>query len=250
MYKGVALYPSQDLPGKSALKKIIVNGKIPNHITDKNNEKERNLPSILKNVKSDHGRIIGVIDYYYQDRASKYSKFQDVYSTHAFILSPDNNILVVLGKGTHAPAIKNLLSELIDNTQNAVKYFKKLKIEPESMLRIAKKVRDSHKDNWCMRPRFSHEAQPYNDHVYNDYANGGTNCIFNTAEFTDEFPNCTGFSPVIKYHSCDMLDPQIDVKPKTMRLKHEGQISTSRSYDFENWDRFIFELVIPLLIDN
>ena len=250
MFKGVTLYSCQDLPGRATLRDLIINGEIPNNIIDKNTQRNRNLPSILRDVTSRQNRIIGVVDYFFQDRASSNSRYQDVHSTSAFILSPTDNILAVLGKGTDAHPTKNLLSQIIDGTQNDVQYFTNLEIAPEPMLRIARRVRDSREDNWCERPRFSHEAERYHGHVYNDYADGDFNCIFDTAQFIDEFPNSTGFSPIIKYHSCDMLDPHADNRPKTMRFKHEGQISTSQPYNFENWDRFIFELVVPLLRGN
>lgn len=247
MFRGTTLYSCQDLPARRILTERITNRQIPNQIIDKNNERRRNLPSVLRDVNVRAGRIIGVIDYFFQDRASKFSPYVDVHITSAFILSPTDNVLAVLGNGSDSSNIKNLLSQVIDGTQEDVQYFRNMEIPPDPMLEIGRRVRDSHNGNWCERPRFSHGLLPYNGHVFSDYANGDFNCIFDTVEFINEFPNATGFSPIIKYHMCEMLDPDVDNKPKTMRFKHEGQISTSKSYNFEHWDHFIFDLVVPVL---
>ena len=122
-----------------------------------------------------------------------------------------------------------------------------MEIAPEPMRAIAIRVRDSHSSNWCDRPRFSHTAKKYRGHVFSDYSDGDHQCVLESAEFADEFPNATGLSPVIKYYTCEMLDPEQSTTPKTMKFKTEGQISTSRPYNLEHWDHFLFDLVIPMV---
>lgn len=247
MFSGITLYSCKDLPNKEILTTKFKDGEIINKIEDKNTYKERNLPSILRLAQTKRDRIIGVIDYFYQDRISKQVRYSDIYSTTAFILSPDDNILVILGAGSDAPSVKGMISKIIDNSQTDVQYFSNLELSPENMLKIGLRVRDSYKKNWCARPRFSHDAGTYKGHTFHDYANGDNNCIFETKEFLDEYEYTTGFSPIIKYFMCKNLDSDISSRPKTMRLKHEGQISTSKHYDFEDWEDFIFNVVIPIL---
>ncbi|MHB8602015.1 MAG: hypothetical protein ACYC6W_09670 [Nitrosotalea sp.] len=247
MFSGITLYSCQDLPDKSILTEKFKDGKITNEIDDLNTRKKRNLPSILRDAQIKRDRIIGVIDYFYQDRVSNQIAYSDIHSTNAFILSPDDKILVILGIGSDAPFVKGIISKIIDDSQTDVQFFSNLEIPPEKMLKIGLKVRDSHKKNWCERPRFSHDAGAYKGHVFHDYANGDFNCIFETKEFNDEYEYTTGFSPIIKYFMCNNLDPNISTKPKTMRFKHEGQISTSKHYGFQDWQDFVFNLLLPII---
>lgn len=236
-----------DLPSRSILSDKFTNKRIRNIITDKNTGRERNLPSRLRDVTTRHRRIIGVIDYYFQVRASRQLDYADIYSTNAFILSTSDNILVILSRSTDLDNVKNIITKIIDDTQSEVQFFAPLEIMPERMREIAFRIRNSNGNNWCDRPRFSHEALRYRNHVFSDYSDGVGECVMDSSEFIDEFPNATGFSPIIKYFTCDNLDPSESTRPKTMRFKHEGQISTSQSYNFEHWDHFLFDLVLPII---
>lgn len=249
MFQGATLYECQDLPPKTTLKDKFKNGKIKNIIIDKNTKKERNLPSELREVTtSKHGRILGVVDYYYQDRVSKHHKFSDDYMTSVFILSPDDDILVILGRSDIAVYVKNLITKIIDGTQTRVQHFSNLEIPPDPMEKIARRVSNSYEKNWCDRPRITHGAQRYKKrYAFHDYSYGDHNCILETAEFKTEVINSTGISPIVKFFKCEKLDPDISTQPKTMRFKHEGQISTSKNYNFEHWEYFLFDLVIPII---
>jgi len=247
LFRGATLYSCEDLPSRSILSDKITNKRVPNNIIDKNTRRERNLPSRLRDVTTYHRRIIGVIDYYFQARVSRQVDYADIFSTNVFILSPSDNILVILAKSNDASNVKNIITKVIDDTQSEVQYFTLLEITTDQMRELAMRVRNSHENNWCDRPRFSHEAGRYHGHVFHDYSNGVGECVLDSAEFEDEFPNATGLSPIIKYFQCENLDPIESARPKTMRFKHEGQISTSASYNFEHWDYFLFDLVLPII---
>ncbi len=247
MFRGAALFLCQDLPTFEELKTKIKNGKVPNKIVDKNNDRERDLPSRIRDITSKQGKIIGVVEYFFQARVSKQIKFSDIYSTHAFILYPNKNVLAILGTSVNATSVKNILTKLIDKSQSRVQYFTNFEISPEAMFKIAKKIRNSSTKNWCDRTRMSHMAQRYQEHTFTDYSDGRGNCVMDNSRFQIEFDNCTGFSPIIKYFKCPNLDPDLSSKPKTMKFKHEGEISTSRSYNFEHWDYFLFNLIIPIV---
>jgi hypothetical protein len=247
VYRGASLYRCVDLPSITKLSAKFKNGKINNVIVDKNTDRNRDLSSILSDVTTKNGRIFGVIEYHYQDRINKTVKFQDVYTRCTFILSTEDNILVILGRSSDIPDVKSIITKIIDDTQNRVQFFSELEIPPDKMLKLGLKVRNSSKGNWCDRPRFSHESGKFNGHVFHDYSNGVGNCVFETDDFKQELKNSTGFSPIIKFFKCEKLDPDTSNKPKTIRFKHEGKISTSLPYDFEYWEYFIFDLVIPIV---
>ncbi len=247
MFSGITLYRCTDLPDKTTLTKKFKDGKINNKIIDLNTHKERNLPSILRDAQTRRDKIIGVIDYYFQARLSKQLPYQDISTTNAFMLSPDEKILVILSKGGDASSVKYIISKIIDDSQTSVQFFSPLEISPEKMKKIGLFVRNSNKKNWCDRPRFSHDAGKYKGHVFHDYSNGIGDCVFEDKDFNSEFDHTTGFSPIIKYFMCKNLDPDVSTTPKTMRFKHEGQISTSKHYDFEDWEDFVFHVIIPIM---
>lgn len=245
MYRGVTLYSCNDLPSKSILTEKFKNGKISNIIEDKNNGRKRDLPSILSDATSKHGRIVGVIQYYYQDRVNKQVPYADFYTRCTFMLSTEDNVLAILGRGNDVPDVKSIITKIIDNSQDSVQYFRMLEIPPKKMYKLGLRIRNSFNGNWCDRPRFSHGATKYKGHVFHDYSNGDGNCAFDSTGFKDELDHSTGFSPIIKIFKCEKLDPIVSNKPKTIKFKQEGQISTSQPYDFEYWEDFIFNLVIP-----
>ena len=247
MFRGVTLYSCADLPLKATLVEKFKNGKINNIIIDKNTEKKRDLPSYLSDVAVKRGKIVGVIEFWYQDRISKQVKYQDIFSRCTFILSTEHNVLAILGRGSDVPDVKTIITRIIDDSQDSVQFFTMLEIPPDKMYEVGLRVRDSFDDNWCDRPRFSHGATAYDGHVFHDYSNGDGNCAFDATTFRAELDNCTGFSPVIKFFKCEKLDPVQSNKPKTIKFKHEGQISTSKPYDFEDWEDFIFNLVVLII---
>jgi hypothetical protein len=246
VFRGATLYTCLDLPSKSILAERIKNGKVDNIIEDKNSGKKRNLPSIVSDVTNKRGRIVGVIQYYYQDRVSKQVSYSDIYARCTFMLSTSDNVLAILGRGSDVPDAKGIITKMIDESGDSrVQYFTNLEISPDKMYALGLRVRNSYEGNWCDRPRFSHGATKYNGNTFHDYSKGDGNCAFDAPEFQDELDHCTGFSPIIKIFKCEKLDPSISNKPKTIKFKHEGQISTSKPYDFEDWEDFIFNLVVP-----
>ena len=247
MFRGATLFLCQDLPTFETLKTKIKNGKVSNKTVDKNNDRERDLPSRIRNTTTKQGKIIGVVDYFFQARVSKQIKYSDIFSTHAFILYPDKNILAILGPSLNANSVKNIITKLIDSSQSQVQYFVNFEISPKAMLKIAKKVRSSYSKNWCDRTRMSHTAQRLDGHTFTDYSDGPGNCVMDNPKFQRAFDNCTGFSPIIKFFKCVNLDPDLTSKSKTIKFKHEGEISTSRSYNYEYWDYFLFDLIIPVV---
>jgi len=134
LFKGATLYSCVDLPSRSILSDKFTTKRVRNIIIDKNTERERNLPSRLRDVTTRHGRIIGVIDYYFQVRASRQLDYADIYSTNAFILSPSTNILVILSRSTDVASVKNIITKIIDDSQSDVQFFTPLEITPDQMV--------------------------------------------------------------------------------------------------------------------
>lgn len=245
MYRGATLYSCKDLPNMSILTEKFKNKEIENIEENMNTGKKMNLPTTLRDVENKNERLVGVIEFSYQARLNKRVPYQVVPTRCTFILSPNEKILAILGRGTDVPDVKHIITRIIDDTQKKVQYFTNLEILPDKMYKLALRVRKSYKKNWCDRPRFSHENRKYDGHVFNDYSNGLGNCVFDSKKFAAELKNCSGFSPIVKFFKCEKLDPNLTNKPKTIKFKQEGQIATSQPYDFEDWEDFIFNLVVP-----
>jgi len=249
MFRGATIFHYSDpLTSREIKIKLKKSTSIENLIDDKNTDRERNLVTIIRDVSEKQGRVLGVIDYYFQARVSKQVKYADIFDTFAFIISPSDNILVVLGKSANADKARNQISKcLYGDKSEEIQYFEPIIIKPDSMLEIALVVRDSHEKNWCDRPRFSHIRTRRTPHVFHDYSDGPGNCVLETKEFKSEFGDCIGFSPIIKYKKCSYLDPNETRTSKTIRFKHEGQISTSTSHEFEYWEFFIFDCMLKIM---
>jgi len=147
MLKGATLFHYSDpLTTEEIIKKLKKLTSIENIIVDKNNDKERNLLTSIHNVVKKQSRVLGVIDYYFQARISTQIKYSDIFDTYAFIISPSDNILIILGKTTNIDKVRNQISKcLYGNTSEDIQYFESMDIKPKPMLDIALTIRNSHK---------------------------------------------------------------------------------------------------------